>query len=88
MMHVNVDDGNAFDLLPVGIFHVRRSDGNIVYIAKPISLFLITNIIFERLAKDACVVSRWPDCTKGIPVLRCHDLIASFDDGTSRLESC
>ena len=88
VMHVNVHNRHSFDLLPVGIFHVCCSNCNIVYIAKSISLFLITNIIFESLAEYTRVMSRRPDCTESIPILRSHDLITCFNDSTTCLQGC
>ena len=84
VVHIEVNDGDAFDLVAIGIFEVRCRHSDVVDVAEAVGLLLVALVVLERLAEDTSVMSGRPHGAEGIPEVAGHNFIASLYNCTAR----
>ena len=84
MVHIEVNDRDFLDLLPVLAQSVRRGQRNVVDEAEAVGTSLLFVVWVVSLTEDASMMARWPSRAESIPAILSHNLVNRLNSSTCR----
>ena len=82
VMDVKIYNRYFINFLSVCALQISSSDRHVVNVAESVGIFLVTGIVFKCRAKNASMMSWWPDRAKAVFVLVKHNFVAGFYDSS------